>query len=380
MSDQETLPEEAHESPPPSQQDPARPVKRGGLLIGLIIVLSLVWYLLADRFTPYTDQARVQGYVVGVAPKVGGLVTQVWVRNNERVKTGQKLFEIDQSQYRIALERARSDLENARNQVQAGDAAVIAARANLRAALANQLKAEQDANRLTRLHDTDPGTISVRRLEIARATLEQSKAQVQAAEADIQRAIEQKGGNVDELNAILNTARSAVDKAELDLANTVVIAESDGMVTDLRADVGVYAGAGNPVLTLIAFNDIWISAEFTENNLGHLKTGSPVEILFDAMPGEVFDGVVRSIGVGISTGQAPPAGTLPTIQNNRDWLRQAQRFPVVVEFDLAKKPELLAQLRVGGQASVIAYGEEHGLLALLGRLYIRLMSWLSYAY
>ncbi len=91
-------------------------------------------------------------------------------------------------------------------------------------------------------------------------------------------------------------------------------------------------------------------------------------------------GRIRSIGVGISAGQTPPAGTLPTVQNNRDWLRQAQRFPVVVEFDPAQGPDLMKQLRIGGQASVIAYSEGHGLLAVLGRLYIRLMSWLSYAY
>ncbi|GGO76715.1 transporter [Marinobacterium nitratireducens] len=380
MSDDEKLPEEVQQQAAESAPDPARPVRRGGLVIGLIILVSLVWYLLADRYTPYTDQARVQGYVVGVAPKVGGLVTQVWVDNNQRVEAGQRLFEIDPSQYRIALEKARSDLENARNQVAAGDAAVDAARASLRAATANRLKAEKDVTRLTRLRQQDPGTISVRRLEVAQATLEQARAQVQAAEADIQRAIESKGGDVDEINAILNTARTAVEKAELDLDNTTVTAETDGMVTDLRAEVGIFAGAGKPVLTMIAFEDVWISAEFTENNLGHLSAGDPVEILFDAMPGEVFDGTIRSIGVGVSAGQAPPAGTLPTIQNSRDWLRQSQRFPVVVEFTLTERPELRRQLRIGGQASVIAYSEGHGLLSVLGRLYIRLMSWLSYAY
>ncbi|NVK40504.1 MAG: HlyD family secretion protein [Oceanospirillaceae bacterium] len=379
MSDNEKLPEEV-EDRAAEPTDAARPVRRGGQLIGLIIIASLVWYLLADRFTPYTDQARVQGYVVGVAPKVSGIVTQVWIGNNQRVKAGQKLFEIDPSQYQIALNKARSDLENARNQVQAGNAAVDAARANLRAATANRLKAEQDFERLTRLRRQDPGTISIRRLEVAQATLEQASAQVQAAEADIQRAIEAKGGDTDELNAILNTAQTAVDKAELDLADTIVTAETDGMVTDLRADVGVFAGAGKPVMTMIAFNDVWISAEFTENNLGHLAAGSPVEILFDSMPGEVFAGSIRSIGVGVSAGQAPPAGTLPTVQNSRDWLRQSQRFPVVVGFDVAENPDLLKQLRIGGQASVIAYSEGHGLLAILGRLYIRLMSWLSYAY
>ena len=94
----------------------------------------------------------------------------------------------------------------------------------------------------------------------------------------------------------------------------------------------------------------------------------------------MFDGEVRSIGLGISTGQAPPPGTLPTVSNNRDWLRQAQRFPVVVGFGVAQDEILRHNLRVGGQASIIAYSDGHGVLALLGKAYIRLMSWLSYAY
>jgi len=355
-------------------------VKKGVWIILLAILLSLVWYLQADRFTPYTSQARLQGYVVGVAPKVAGLVVNVWVKNNQEVQQGQRLFEIDPSQYRIALERAQSDLENARNQVGAGSAAVESAKANLRSALANELKAEQDASRQERLYREDPGTISVRRLEVARATLEQAKASVQVAEAEIQRAIEQKGGDEDD-NAILNSAMSAVDKAALDLSNTIVKAESRGVITDLRADVGLYAGAGAPVLTLIAIHDVWVDAEFTENNLAHLQVGSPVELVFDSLPGRIFTGKIRSIGLGVSDGQAPPPpGQLPTIDNNRDWLRQSQRFPVIISFDPGQEEQLRDHLRVGGQVDVMAFSEGHPLLGFLGRVYIRLMSWFSYAY
>jgi hypothetical protein len=149
-------------------------VRNGALIIGLLILFSLGWYLLADRFTPFTTQARVQGYVVGVAPKVAGVVTQVWVKNNQAVEAAQPLFEIDPSQYRIALKLAQSDLGNARSQVDAGTAGVQSARADLRAALANELKAEKDYTRLARLHREDPGTISVRRLEVSQASLDQA--------------------------------------------------------------------------------------------------------------------------------------------------------------------------------------------------------------
>jgi multidrug resistance efflux pump len=378
MSDQE--PPAGEDSATAAEDTATASVRKGGLAIGLAILLSLTWYLLADRFTPYTTQARVQGYVVGVAPKVGGLVTQVWIRNNQEVAAGEPLFEIDPSQYRIALDKAQSDLENARRQVGAGSAAVESARANLLAAQANELKARQDLTRLERLHRDDPGTISVRRLEVSRASLDNAKAGVTAAEAEIQRAIEQMGGGDEANNAILKSALSAVDKAELDLANTVVRASTRGVITDLRAEVGQYAGTGSPVMTLVAIHDVWISADFTENNLGHLRPGSPVEISFDALPGRVFAGEVRSIGLGISAGQVPPPGTLPTVQNDRDWLRQSQRFPLVIGFDVDRQQDLQRQLRVGGQASVIAFSEGHGILKLLGKAYIRLMSWLSYAY
>ena len=384
-ADQSDGPEKSTDSSTPAQpQNDANgateSVKRGSLVIGLVILLSLLWYLLADRFTPYTSQARVQGYVVGVAPKVAGLVTQVWVENNQEVEAGQRLFEIDPSQYEIALKKSQSDLESARRQVDAGSAGVESARANLRAALANELKAEQDYARLERLHREDPGTISVRRLEVSQATLDQARATVAARDADIQRAIEQKGGDDDQNNAILKSARSAVEKAQLDLDNTIVEASSRGVITDLRTEVGQYAGTGSPVMTLVAIQDVWINAEFTENNLGHLRPGSPVEILFDALPGQIFDGVVRSIGLGVSEGQPPPPGTLPTIENNRDWLRQSQRFTVVIGFDVDQHQALRGQLRVGGQTSVIAYSDGHGFLKLLGQGYIRLMGWLSYAY
>ena len=380
MSDPEDkLPEEQNSAS--SAEDAPKAVKRGGSTVALIIVLSLVWYLAADRYTPYTNQARVQGYVVGIAPQVSGTVIEVKVQNNEEIQEDQVLFRIDPTQYDIALAKAKSDYENALRQVDAGDANVEAARANLRSAQANLVKAQKDTSRLERLYKEDPGTISMRRLEISRATLDQSRAAVAAAEAGIAQAIETMGGASDEqTNTILKVARTAVEKAELDLERTEVKASTRGVITDLRAEVGLYAGAGAPVMTLVSFQDVWVQAEFTENNLGHMTPGTPVEILFDVFPGAVYEGRVANIGLGISASQPPPPGTLPTISNSRDWLRQAQRFPVIVRFPLDQDPDLVRQLRVGGQASVIAYSEDAWMTALLGRLYIRLMSIFAYAY
>ena len=244
-------------------QEAATAVKRGGMVVAAVIVLSLLWYLASDRFAPYTTQARVDGYVIGVAPQVAGLVTDVWVRNNQSVEEGDRLFQIDPSQYEFALMKAQSDYENTVRQVEAGDATVAASRANLAAALANLDKAQKDTRRLRRLREEDPGTISARRLEVSEASLDQAKAGVAAAEADIKRAIESKGGDSEAENTLLKIARSAVEKAQLDLDRTVVKASSGGIITDLRADVGQFAGAGQAVMTLIAVHDLWVHAEYT---------------------------------------------------------------------------------------------------------------------
>ena len=363
------------------EQPPAKPGKgtRAGAIVVVGLILgSLLWYFAADRLTPYTSQARVQAFVVPVAAEVAGKILKVHVRNDDQVEAGQTLFEIDPSQYRIALQRSRSDYDAIRYSVNASSAAVEAARASLQAAQANRDKADKDAMRQERLYEEDPGTISVRRLEGAQATRIQARAQEKAAEADLRRAQEVAGAGGDE-NAQLISARSAVEKAELDLTRTRVLAPARGVVTDLRTDVGHFAQAGAPLLTLIAVHDLWISAEMTENNLGNIQVGNEVAIVLDVMPGEVLKGRIRSLGSGVSSGQQAQPGTLPQVENSRDWLRQAQRFPVAVEFDPAER-ERLRGVRVGGQAEVMVFTGDRPLMNFLGRVYIRLMSLLSYLY
>ena len=370
-------------APPPPAPTPAPtdPAKKGIRWVLLLIVLSLAWYLLADRYTPYTQQARVGAFVIPVAAEVAGRVIRVNVRNNQDVKAGDVLFELDPQPLQIAVDRAKADLESTRRQVGASTAGIASAQASLRAAQANELKTRQDNQRLEGLYKQDPGTISVRLLEVSRANREQAVAQVAAARAEVQRAQEQEGGNTD-TNAQLRSAASALAKAELDLANTRIGARSAGLITDLRTDVGQFAAVGSPVMTLIAIHDVWISADLTENNLGRVQPGTPVAIVLDALPGEVLDGRVRSVGYGVSVGQTPAPGTLPSIQNSRDWLRPAQRFPVIIEFTEEAKKRLIDNraIRAGGQAEVMAFPSEGNPLNPLGRLFVGLMSWLSYAY
>lgn len=358
---------------PPGQA--ARKIQLGLLAL---IVLSLIWYFAADRLTPYSSQARVQAFVIPVGAEVSGTVKKVWVKNNDDVEKGQPLFEVDPETYQIALDRAKADYESARRGLGASTAAVDSAKASLRAAEAARWEAEQDAHRQETLYAEDPGAISVRRLEMAKASREQARAKVAVAKAEVVRAEENMGGD-ETNNAKLESARLAMAKAELDRKRTTVFAPARGLITDLSTDTGHFAQAGAPAMTLIAIHDVWINAELTENNLGNVKVGNEVRILLDVMPGEVLKGRVRSIGNGVGSGKAVPAGSLPTIENNRDWLRQSQRFPVAIELE-PSEVKRVAGARVGGQADVMIYTAESGLMNALGWLYLHVMSLLSYVY
>ncbi|MDM0110388.1 HlyD family secretion protein [Variovorax sp. J22R24] len=371
MSEETTQPT----APPPESGKGARV---GAIVVLVLIVTSLAWYFVSDRLTPYTSQARVQAFVVPVAAEVSGRLLKVHVKNNDRVQPGQHLFEIDPTQYRIALQRSRSDYESVRRSINASVASVDAAQAGLRAAAANHLYAQQDAARLEQIFAEDPGAISLRRVQSAQASRVKALSQEQAAKADLIRALEGAGESGDK-NAQLVSARTAIEKAELDVQRTTVSAPAGGLVTDLRTDVGQFVQAGAPVMTLVTVHDLWISADMTENNLGNIEPGDEVAIVLDVMPGKVLKGKVRSVGSGVASGQPVQAGVLPTIDNSRDWLRQAQRFPVAIEFDPSERDQLRA-LRVGGQAEVLVYTGEHGLMNWLGTAFIHMMSFLSYVY
>lgn len=370
----ETAAEEVEETFVKAPMDPVR--KWTLIVLGACLVL-MAWYLISDRVTPYTNQARVHALVVPIAPQVSGIVTDVAVTNNEYVSADQELFRIDRDQYQLAVEAARANLQSARQATGASTASVEAARASVGAARAGLTYASQDAIRLRRIKKEDPGAISDRRLEQAEAALNVAESQLAAAQANLEKAIQDLGEAGDENFRILQ-AQAALDQAQLNLSWTSVRAPDDGLLSDIRVDRGNFATAGAPLMTFIAIHNIWVQADFTENNLGHIDPGDRVEILFDSLPGRVFSGRVRSTGFGVSV-SSTPLGSLPTIDNDRQWLRDAQRFPVQVEFELEKQSERL-NIRVGSQASVIVYTGDHWLFNFVGKAYIRIASLLTYAF
>jgi multidrug resistance efflux pump len=347
------------------------------LLVLLLVVLLMTWYVISDRITPFTSQARVHAVVVPIASEVSGTVVEVLVQDNEFVTAGQELFRIDPRRYELAVDTARASLQSARQTTGASTETVNAARANVGAAEAALERARQDAERLRKIKNEDPGAISDRRVESAEAGLEIARAQLEAARANLEKAIADLGQAGEDNSRILE-AQAALERAEVDLKRTVVVAPADGLVTDVRLDRGNFAAAGAPQMTFVASSDVWIQADFTENNLGLIERGSEADIVFDALPGRVFRGKVRSTGFGVNVDSAP-LGSLPTVENDRQWLRESQRFPVLLEFELPDSKSRLG-MRIGAQASVRVYTGEHPLFNRLGRLYMKLLSYATYAY
>jgi multidrug resistance efflux pump len=324
-----------------------------------------------------TSQARLHALVVPIAPEVSGTITSVSVRNNQPVKAGQELFQIDRDRYQLTVNTAEASLDAARQAFGASQANVAAARASLSSARSNLVRAEQDAVRMRNIREEDPGAISERRLESAEASLGASRGQVEAAEANLEKAIQDLGAEGDR-NSRIQQAQADLDQALLNLERSTVRAPEDGVVTGVRLDKGNYAAAGAPQMTFIATHNIWVQADFTENNLGNIDPGDEVAIVFDVLPGQVIEGKVREVSFGVEVDSAP-LGSLPTIQNDTKWLRDAQRYPVLIDFELPASGGQ-TRLKVGSQATVVVYTDEHPVFNPLARLLIRLLSILTYAY
>jgi len=354
---------------------PMDPVRKWTLIILALCGVLMIYYIVADRVTPYTTQARVNALVVPIAPEVSGTVTDVAVTSNQFVQAGDLLLQIDRERYELAVETAQANLQSARQATGASTANIDAAQAQLVSAQANLQRAEQDVVRLRRIKQEDPGAISDRRVEMAEASYTAAKASVQAAEANLERA-RQDLGETGEQNFRILQAQAGLEQAQLDLLRTSVNAPDDGVVTDVRVDRGNFAQAGAPLMTFLASHDIWVQADFTENNLGNIKPGDEVDVVFDALPGKVVNGTIRTTGFGVNVDSAP-LGSLPTISNDRQWLRDSQRFSVLVDFQLPAAEDRQG-IRVGAQASVVVYTGDGFLFNSIAWMKMRLVSILTY--
>lgn len=361
--------EQTPDSPPPPA---ANPIRRLTFIVLAFGAALFVYSLFADRLTPYTDQATVQAYVVRLAPDISGRVKSVNIADNQAAKPGQVLFTLDPERYQIAVESAEAQLATAGLNVGASTAGLAASEAALAQAQANLANARRQSKRTFDLVKRGFQTRS--QSDQAQATLGTAIASADQALAEVERA-RQSLGPRGAANPQVRQAQATLRKARRDLADTVVRAPSDGVITNRQLATGQYVSAGQPVMTFFDSGAIWVDSEMEENALEHIKVGDPVGIALDIRPGRVYRGTVESIGWGVDSQEVDSQTGLPTIRNDSGWVREPQRFAVRVRFDPDDRPK---GIRVGSQANVVVYTGASPLTDAIGRLWIGVVSYLSY--
>ena len=351
--------------------DPVRKITRYVLIV---VAILFIWYVVSDRIAPWTDQARVQAYVIPIVPQVSGRVVEVNVVKDQVVEPGDVLLNINPSDYQLAVETAEAALELAGQEIGAGTATVTTAQAGLVVAMTNLEHAETQSARVFELEKKN--VMSKAEGDKARAVVKQARAQVDSARAELEKA-RQALGVKGEANPRIRSAIADLKKAQLDLSRTTIRAPSKGGITNLQVEEGYYASKGVPLMTFIEFDNVWIQANMRENNIANIEQGDPVDIVLDVAPGKVFKGRVSSVGFAVDSASTGEVGGLASVESKSGWLRDAQRFPVIISFDDDSASGLR---RLGGQADVLVYTSNNWIINPLGWLYIRLLSLFSYVY
>ena len=329
---------------------------------------------MADRHTPYTDQARVSEIYIPISPRVSGFLEKVNVKLHSPVEEGDIIFELDHRPYLIAVQEAKANLENTIQQLGAQDAGINSAASSVGIAKAQLDRAQRNYDRVMRIYDINPGALSQYDRDRVETSLDRAIESLASSEANLEKAKKQMGVRGAE-NPQFKLAITKLEQAQLDFEFTKLYAEIDGHIESFNVDVGYYCNAGQALATLISKENKWIQADMKENNLSHIEKGDSVNFVLDVAPGKIFTGYVKSIGFGVNTGNATNRGDLPEVSSSSTWLRDPQRIPVIIDIS---DPEAAKLCRNGGQVDVVVYTGKKGWLNTIGRFRIWLTSKLSY--
>ncbi len=363
--------EENKETPVENTNDPVKRITRIALIA---IAIVFVWYVVADRLAPWTDQARVQAYVVPIVSQVAGRVTEINVGKDQEVQQGDILLKINPADYQLAVDNAETNLELAGQDIGAGTASVSTAQAKVVEAQANVDHFKAQGKRVFELEKKQ--IYSKAQGDKARAAIIQADAQLASAKSELEKA-KQALGAKGKKNPKIRSAIANLKKAQIDLSRTTIFAPSHGGITNLKIDVGHFASVGAPLMTFIEVDNVWVKANLRENSIANVKQGTPVDIILDSAPGRIFHGKVNSMGFAVSHEKGGAIGDLERIESSAGWLRDAQRFPVYIAFD---DDSTRGYRRLGGQADVQFYSTDNWLINSLGWIWIRVLSWFSYVY
>lgn len=355
---------------------PKNPMRTVILGVFILLLVLFAYHVVADRYTPYTSQARVVTFMTQIAPEVAGDVIEVGVKDNSSVRKGQVMFRIDPEPFQVAARSAEANLSVALQSADVSVADVSAARAQLNKNRVDFAASRKLGRIVTDL--VDKRALAETQGIRAEADVGKSAADVSRAEADLRKA-EANLGAPGLANPKVRQALAALEQARLDLRNTTVVAPANGMVTNLRLATGQFVSPGQPLLSFLESGPRWISADMRENQLGNVKPGQEVLIALDVRPGKLFRGRVQSVGWGASQGDETPTGQMSTVQPDQGWLRQPQLFPVRIVLlpDDSKEAGFDAS-RSGAQANVVIFTEDDSILNPIARLWLKLVALLSY--
>jgi len=271
---------ENEESTPEEKKSPIKLITR---IVLLISVLFFVWYILSERHTPYTDQARIKGLVTPITSRVSGNIIDIRIHLHSKVKTGDTLFQIDPVPYEIAVLKAEANIDNTTQSVAASTSSVKSAAGRLGVAKAQLDRAQRNWNRVERVMQENAGALSENDKDQSETALLTATEQVASAEANLDRAKQSLGDSGPE-NPKIRAALKDLEKAQLDLAFTTIIASTDGIIESYDIDLGYFASAGQPLTTLISKTDVWIQADLKENNISLMNVGDPVKVYIRYRP------------------------------------------------------------------------------------------------
>jgi membrane fusion protein (multidrug efflux system) len=316
--------------------------------IALLVLLAatiggVLLYWRHTEIYPSTDNAYTGANVVRVASQVNGVVIHVYVRDDDKVASGDPLFDLDPTLYEAALRNARAQFDAATSAAGTAADALKAAADKLetaRAALEDAIGKYREAKDAQKPGEpaSDPLTAALKGWHDALQTFDN-------AESEYQKAQDAKL-TVTTPTTQLRAAAAGLDKATHDLVQTHVIAPGTGWITNASLRPGAIVQAGTPVFALVEEGHWWVDANFKETDLGRISPGQKAAIRLDMYPGLALDGVVESI----SAGSGATFSVLPPENATGNWVKVTQRFPIRIKITSAPNPG--KPLRMGSSASV----------------------------
>ena len=343
----------------------------------VLAALGMIAYKYVDYIEyPWTRNGLVRAQVIQIVPRVSGQLIRVPIRNNQLVKKGDLLFEIDPRTFQDSVNGARADLDNMRDIIKSlaqqvdgmrdavtqSESAVNAARFEMEALAADAENAKVAFERAATLvksgfsdqreydNKNTEYQVAVARLSGARSHVNQATADLERSRADLARA-KANLGVLGEANPRLRRAEADLKLAQQNLDFTTVSAPEDGYITNLQLRAGDSAIANQPIVAVIEANSFYVEAFFRETFVGDIQIGDRAVVTLMGYPDTPLQGRVESIGWGIAqTNGSTGFQLLPSISPTFEWIRLAQRIPIVVYLD--KLPDTV-KLRAGTTASVL---------------------------